>query len=197
MFLEGGVFRAALILLENRGSNATLPQRRMSDVHRNAAPVLDCQALDSTTIISGFTITGGSAFDGGGIYCTNSYAEICNNIITGNAATGYVGHGGGIYCGNDNSRITDNLITENTTLSYMGGGIYCYYSAGIIERNIVARNTATYGGGIFNDQSAPLIRRNLVKQNHALVSELEPEQYGKGLTNREVRNQDILMDAGE
>lgn len=130
--------------------------------------VLDCQALDSTTVVNGFTITGGSAFDAGGIYCSNSFAEISDCIIKGNAATGYVGCGGGIYCDYDNSRIIDNLITENTALSYMGGGIYCYYSTGIIKGNTVAHNTATYGGGIFNDHSAPLIRRNLVRKNHAL-----------------------------
>jgi hypothetical protein len=151
-----------VVLIGQSGPSVTTIDANASD------RVLDCQALDSTTVVSGFTITGGSAFDAGGIYCNNSFAGISNNIIKGNAATGYVGCGGGIYCDHDNSRIINNLIIENTALSYMGGGVYCYYYTGIIEGNTVARNTATYGGGIFNDHSAPLIKRNIIRANHAL-----------------------------
>ncbi|KPK63616.1 hypothetical protein AMJ83_06220 [candidate division WOR_3 bacterium SM23_42] len=151
-----------VVLISQSGPSATTIDANASD------RVFDCQALDSTTVIHGFTITGGSAFDAGGIYCNNSFMKISDNIIKGNAATGYVGCGGGIYCDYDNSSIIDNLITENTALSYMGGGIYCYYSGSIIEGNTVAHNTARYGGGIFNDHSAPLIKRNLVRKNHAL-----------------------------
>ena len=37
----------------------------------------------SEALLSGFTITHGSAYDGGGIYCTSSSPIIQNNIIIG------------------------------------------------------------------------------------------------------------------
>ncbi len=56
--------------------------------------VISCTDLGEFTTISGFTITGGSATDGGGIYLSNSLPFIESCLIAGNSAT----NGGGVYC---------------------------------------------------------------------------------------------------
>ena len=96
---------------------------------------------DTTSIISGFTITGGTglldasipARLGGGIVCINAGAKICHNKIIGNEV-------------------------DNQNMS-LGAGIACtmYLQSNwiVIENNIIAENythalnSAAFGGGIF------------------------------------------------
>ena len=49
--------------------------------------VILCISCDGSTEISGFTITGGHAQSGGGIYCDQSYVTIRDNVIRNNTAT--------------------------------------------------------------------------------------------------------------
>jgi|GEM_PF-684741 len=119
-------------------------------------------------VLDGFTIGGGYALEGGGIYChNNSSPTISNNIVTGNAAGRY---GGGIYCHNNSSpTISNNTITDNTAGRY-GGGIYCRdNSSPTISNNTITDNTAKrYGGGIYCcDNSSPTINNNTVTTNTA------------------------------
>jgi len=95
---------------------------------------------DSTTVIVGFTIRNGYAYDGGGIYCYNSNPIISNNIIGWNECYGDNNSGGGIYCHNSNPLISNNLITEN--IACWGGGICLLSSNSIISNNIIRGNLA-------------------------------------------------------
>ncbi len=150
-------FAAAATILDANGTNR----------------VLDCLQLDSNTVISGFTITGGVASDGGGLYCQDSYVQIMDNVIQANTADGATGGGGGIHCVGGAPDIVGNRITANTSL-YFGGGIYCGYCSACIAENVISRNESPYGGGVFNDHSSPLIRQNRVEDNYAI-------QTGAGL----------------
>lgn len=132
--------------------------------------IFNCSNLDSMTCIEGFTITGGKASNGGGIYCYNSYLKIRNNIIKNNSATGATGCGGGIYCNLGAPQIINNKIIENQALNYCGGGIYCKSSSAIIKNNQIIRNKARWGGGIFNESSSTNIINNIVKENQAIES---------------------------
>jgi len=58
------------------------------------AGVLSCTGVSEFTDITGFTITGGAAAGGGGVYCSNSSPYITSCLIAGNSATS----GGGVYC---------------------------------------------------------------------------------------------------
>ena len=121
--------------------------------------------VDSATVIDGFTIQNGSAYDAGGIFCYNySSPTISNNIITGNVSS-Y--GGGGIGCnGYASPTITSNTITNNTTP--YGGGIGCYgYASPTITGNTIDSNTATYGGGIYCNNSSPTITDNTITGNTA------------------------------
>ena len=61
-----------------------------------ARRVITCSSGEGAdTIIEGFTITGGSASTGGGIYCSYSSPTITDCTITGNTAND---DGGGVYC---------------------------------------------------------------------------------------------------
>ena len=132
--------------------------------------VISCINCDQNTEISGFTITGGYAQNGGGIYCDQSYLTIRDNIIRDNTATSVTGGGGGIYCSNSEPTIAHNLIVENASLLCFGGGIYSYFCYALIEHNTVAHNTSRWGGGIFNDNSSSVIQYNMIKGNHSELS---------------------------
>ncbi len=132
--------------------------------------VIRCISCDQSTEISGFTVTGGYAENGGGIYCDESYLTIRENIISNNTAIGLARGGGGIYCASSEPTIAHNTITENESQNRFGGGIYTYFCTALIEHNMVANNTSTWGAGIFNDNSSSTIQYNIIKGNHSILS---------------------------
>ncbi|MGB2821628.1 MAG: LamG-like jellyroll fold domain-containing protein, partial [Phycisphaerae bacterium] len=117
---------------------------------------------DRTSVVSGFTITGGhisgayvpSGWDdasGGAVFCDDqSAATIRNNRIIGNTAL----RGGGIFCEfKCSAAIVNNVIVQNT--ADRGGGIYVDEDAEVeITNNTIAGNRADHlGGGIYNRES--------------------------------------------
>ena len=89
-----------------------------------AGSVVTASGIGDGEAISGFTITGGNANDGGAIYCNSSSPSITNNTITGNSASS----SGAIYCNSSSPSITNNTITGNSA-TFGGGGICCYSSS--------------------------------------------------------------------
>lgn len=83
-----------------------------------------------TTIIDGFTITGGYIYQGGGIYCNGSSPTIQNCVITENTA----GWGGGISCANGEAVVANCLISENIGWD-AASGIYNCSSSNLTIRN--------------------------------------------------------------
>jgi parallel beta-helix repeat protein len=122
------------------------------------------------TIIEGFTITGGSADYGGGIYCYGSSPTITGCMISGNTATG---EGAGIYCSNSSPTISGCTISGNTASA--GGGIYCGGGSPTISGCTITGNTATsdnvsaFGGGgiLCSKVSSPTITGCTISNNHA------------------------------
>jgi parallel beta-helix repeat protein len=132
----------------------------------SARLVVKCTSGEGTdTIIEGFTITGGSsAYDGGGIYCSDSSPTITGCTISGNTATGMFGIGGGIWCHSSSPTITGCTISGNTAT--YGGGISCSSdSSPTITDCTISDNTATYGGGIFCSSSSPTLMDTVVCGN--------------------------------
>lgn len=119
---------------------------------------------DTTTVLQGFTITGGKGTkwqdehgagrfcEGGGILIAYSSPVIQDNIIkfneaitTGSGITS--AGGGGIRLGDGNPRILHNVIMYNRGL--YGAGIVVNYSGVLIKNNLIYGNygSTSYGSG--------------------------------------------------
>jgi len=146
---------------------------------------------DSTTVLQGFTITGGNGTkwtdihgagvyrEGGGILIELSSPVIRFNIIRNNTATNSSGvsgaGGGGIRIGDGNPQILNNIIVFNQ--GGYGPGIVLNYTGVVIRNNIIASNTggqSFYGGsGIWaynNLGSSPKLIENNSFVNNTAVS---------------------------
>lgn len=135
-----------------------------------ASCVLIISGEDSSAILQGFTLTGGTGtkwidehgagtfFEGGGILITLSSPTIRNNVIINNEAvrTGAgvtSAGGGGIRVGDGNPHIINNVIMSN--LAMYGAGIVLNYTGAVIRNNIIYNNQVyqavtgapTFGGG--------------------------------------------------
>jgi hypothetical protein len=128
-----------------------------------ASCILIVSGEDSSAVVQGFTITGGSGTkwpdiefgntlfrEGGGILIDFSSPTIKHNCIIENIVnngTGVNSYGGGaIRVHKGNPLILNNLIVGNS--GNYGGAIVLYYSGGVFRNNIILGNTAgsAYGG---------------------------------------------------
>jgi len=109
--------------------------------------------------LKGNIIMGNSAeADGGGLIFLQTNANVTNNLICENLASGFdndaiaSGGGGGVLCIFDNSSMVNNTITANSADIDQGGGIYVYASsAPYIVNTICWEND---GGDVFADSGA-------------------------------------------
>jgi predicted outer membrane repeat protein len=102
----------------------------------------------SNAFIENLTITGGSAHDGGGIYCRDHSSPSFKNImIIGNSALYF---GGGVYCyNNSNPSFTNVSIINNsaTGSAASGGGICCNDNSNPALTNVTIANNSAIGPG--------------------------------------------------
>jgi hypothetical protein len=128
-----------------------------------ASCVLIVSGEGPTTVLEGFTLTGGQGTkwldihyqqyyrEGGGILIELSSPTIRNNLIVNNQAIDKKGMvsagGGGIRAGDGNPLIENNVIMNN--LGRYGGGIVLNFATGVVRNNIVYKNSGgqDYGGG--------------------------------------------------
>ena len=114
--------------------------------------------------MDGFTITGGLAEEGGGIYCADSSPTITNCTISNNLANS---SGGGIYCHVSSPTVTNCTISNNYAYSD-GSGIHCSYSSPAITNCTISENSSEgNGGGIYCYYSSPPITNCTISQNSA------------------------------
>ena len=129
-----------------------------------AVTIIDATGLDTSvvtcangegpgTVLEGFTITGGSALYGGGMYNSGSSPSVANCTFNGNWADS----GGGMYNEGGMPNVTNCTFTGNTWSS-AGGGMYNSGSSPIVTNCTFMGNTACWGAaGMHNDGSSPLV----------------------------------------
>lgn len=129
----------------------------------------------NSSILSGFTITGGTGTVsgsnpiGGGIYCYSSSPKINNCTISGNTAIGESnGWGGGIYCSYSSSPTIINCTISSNIATSSGGGIYAGGSSSpTITNCTISGNSAIWGGGIICHDNSPTITNCTISYNTA------------------------------
>lgn len=96
----------------------------------------------ASTVIDGFTITGGAGIEGAGIYIENSSPELRNCIVTGNTAD-YAG--GGMRVTNGDPLVFNCRFVGNTAT--WGGGVSTFGGDPVFDTCVFSDNTARSDGG--------------------------------------------------
>lgn len=107
--------------------------------------------IDTTTVVTGFTIQNGYArqdsvdYDGGGIYCYASSPCLINVSVLHNSA---YWQGGGIYCFESDPYLQNVNVSNNS--AFGGGGICCesYSNPTLVAVTVNDNSALTHGGGI-------------------------------------------------
>ena len=175
ILVTNGVYQSGSHLAADGTTNrvaVTTPVSIVS-VNGSAATVIDggkimrCVYLTDGSVLTGFTLTNGTAVNGGGAYCTSTNVQLINCQVSGNSATygggvysgtlsnctisgnsvGFSGSGGGAY----NSTLLNCTITGNSTLVNGGSGagaVGGFLANCVISNNICNGSGATVGGGV-------------------------------------------------
>lgn len=130
--------------------------------------VVTAYEIFTTAVLDGFTVQGGDAELGGGIYLRDATVHIFGNEVLGNLS----GAGGGVVCdGFGTPVIEGNLIEANQACCGEGGGVFLTggSSAHVLD-NEIRGNSGFTGGGIALSQAGdPFISQNLVIDNLGLA----------------------------
>ncbi len=191
----------AITLRSSDGPDVTIIDG--TGLNDSVAKCIGGEGLD--TVLDGFTITGGDAYDAAGMLNVNSSPTVTNCMFSGNTATNA---GGGMHNdGGSNPTVTNCKFSGNT--ANFGGGMYnndsgptvtdCAFSGNQISRIgsgggmanvggstpsvancVFSGNTASdHGGGMVNFYSSPTVTNCLFSANTAAGF----EGIGGGMSN--------------
>ena len=132
------------------GTTITGPGANLLSVSGNQASRVFQVDANVTASISGLTITGGSADNGGGVQVTkNSSLTMTDCTVSGNSAVGLGGLGGGLVCFQGGSMTMTNCTVSGNTAGG-GGGLFNFGGTLEMTNCTVSGNSAPYGGGVQN-----------------------------------------------
>jgi len=122
----------------------------------------------SGATLVGLTLTGGLAYEGGGIYIDGASPTLKYLVITENEVqtciegqTTVTAAGGGIYMSSSQAIFDTVFVTDNKSEG-AGGGIFMQSSSPNFRNVTVSDDTASDGGGIYMKASTPeMVRMNI------------------------------------
>ena len=119
---------------------------------------------DGNSVLAGFTVTGGNAWYGGGIYCENSSPTLTNCIFSDNTAATFdntAAFGGGMYNKSSSPTLVNCTFSGNSASGYhgCGGGMYNNKSSSPTLINCTfsgnsASGSYSKGGGMRNESNS-------------------------------------------
>ena len=180
--------------------NGSGPELTVIDGDSTGSVVVMDSGEDSTTVLSGFTITNGASNYGAGLYIKNGASPILEDLrISSNHANTagagmYVwndakvhirnmhiydneagGSGGGILIGSESElTISDAHIYDNTSGNSGGGMMIGATSTVTVEHAVIVGNSALKGGGIASKTGSSTF-------HHATVSDNSASGEGNGI----------------
>jgi MBG domain (YGX type)/Right handed beta helix region/PKD domain/Matrixin len=107
-----------------------------------------------TAMLSGLTITGGNAANGGGVHNLGN-TTLTNSTLTGNTTAG----SGGAVFSSGTLTLTNDTLTSNTTASTNGSEGGAVFSSGTLNvtNSTITSNTSFFsGGGVFTSGTSTL-----------------------------------------
>lgn len=126
------------------------------------------RGVDDVTTLEGFTVRGGDAPMGGGIYVSSGSPRFLANRIERNLA----GFGAGMLCdGRGAPVIEGNEFVDNSACCGDGGGVMCSAgSSAVIRNNVFTGNFGFSGGAVgLNQADDPLVEGNRMTGNTSLA----------------------------
>jgi parallel beta-helix repeat protein len=146
----------------------------------NSYHVVTGSGVSATTILDGFTITGGNANGpntlsyGGGIYNYMGSPTVTNCTLSGNSASL---DGGGMHNENESNPTITNCTFEGNNADRFGGGIYDTNSNPSVSGCTFSGNSGVDGAGMYNhSKSSPMVTSSTFSDNVA-------SQFGGGIYN--------------
>ncbi len=143
----------------------------IGDDSDNSYHVVTGSGTDGTSVLNGFTITGGYADGsypdsrGGGMFNVGGSPTLINVTFSGNSA----GAGSGMWNFSYSSPTLTNVIfSGNSSLWGPGGGMWNWsYSSPTLTNVTFSGNWATDGGGMYNTDSSPTLTNVTFSGNSA------------------------------
>ena len=123
----------------------------------DAGSVITCNSgEDPNTVISGFTVKNGNAYDGGGIYILNSSPTVSYCTFISNTAGDL---GGGMFNDAGSSPVVSYCVFTSNVSNWWGGGMSNRNSSSpVVSGCIFSGNSAgDLGGGMCNEGSSPSV----------------------------------------
>ncbi len=121
--------------------------------------------VDDSTLLMGFTITGGYGAHGAGMAFYDSNPTLTNIVFTGNSASPDRS-GGGLYAMYSSPTLT-NVTFSGNTADGGGGGMYCRVSAATLTDVVFKDNVASGGAGMSEYWSSTTLNRVVFSGNEA------------------------------
>ena len=160
------------------------------DANDNCYHVVTSRACDLSTVLEGFTITGGNAsgdgsglpynhtYYGGGMYCESSSPTVtnCTFKVNSTSSIGGFNGGGGMYNNGSNPTVTDCNFSGNS--ARRGGGMYNHNNSNPTVTNCTFEyNTiSSASGGMYNYSCSPTVSNCTFRGNSA-------NHWGAGMYN--------------